>query len=615
MGISGLTTFIEKEFRGWERREISGKLVIDAYSLCFTLHIGNRIDWTQGGQYAKFRNVTSHFVKALQKAGVSPVFVFDGIDYTGKKASVIRRRRKDSIRAIHSCLSDSSRHYVPDNILPPLAVEVFLEALRRCQAQFYVVDGEADPEAVALANHYNCPVLAKDSDYFLFNVNAGYIPIASLEWESAPVIGNVYLLSNFAKYFKIPIEMCYALPAILGNDFLKSLISELKDDMVSHLCDEASTLTNAKMVTTYLASYQNFDDLLDHICTLPSGEACANMLSRNFERSKQMYTISGGCDTLSHTTKLCFQNGMKLPDWILGQYREGYFTSSLMEVAMLGKSMMRVVPDDPAQESSLLASRPIRQAIYGILASHLRSTSIIEVIRHQQDLRDESVDALLSVSDTKLPLVDEIGGLGVQRRLDIFCSILGTTATLLQNFDMHWRLAVAVTCYWVRTASPSMQLIKSLLLCLLESNSEHHHQSRRHYRSELDLSVLHKCAQWQCIYLDAMKLNNLLLNPLVFVSPALLFDGQLIMCYVHKKDIDSIARKVTRQSLYSVLLEEMKKCHAQHQSHKQPSSRSTSELKKKPSSSKSASISTNRFALLAVEDPNSDTSSEEVSDD
>jgi len=112
-----------------------------------------------------------------------------------------------------------------------------------------------------------------------------------------------------------------------------------------------------------------------------------------------------------------------------------------------------------------------------------------------------------------------------------------------------------------------------------------------------------------------MKLNNLLLNPLVFVSPALLFDGQLIMYYVHKKDIDSIARKVTRQSLYSVLLEEMKKCHTQHQYHKQPSSRSTSELKKKPSSSKSACISTNRFALLAVEDPNSDTSSEEVSDD
>jgi len=197
-----------------------------------------------------------------------------------------------------------------------------------------------------------------------------------------------------------------------------------------------------------------------------------------------------------------------VPDWILGQYREGYFTSGLMEVAVLGKSMMQVVPDDPAQESSLLASRPIRQAIYGILASHLKSTSITEVIRHQQDLRDESVDALLSVGDTKLPLVDEIGGLGVQRRLDIFCSILGTTATLLQNFDMHWRLAVAVTCYWVRIASPSMQLIKSLILCLLESNSEHHHQSRRSYRSELDLSVLHKCAQWQCIYLDAMKLNN-----------------------------------------------------------------------------------------------------------
>ena len=610
MGVSGLTTFVEEEFGGWERRKISGKLVIDAYSLCFTLYISNHIDWTQGGQYGKFRDVTDHFVTTLQKAGVSPVFVFDGIDYTGEKTSVIRRRRRDSIRAIHKCLSDQSRHYIPEkNILPPLAVEVFQEALRRCGAKFYVVDGEADPEVVALANLYDCPVLSNDSDYYLFNVNAGYIPIARLEWKSSPVTGDVYLLSNFAKHFKIPIDLCYALPAILGNDFLKSLISELKDDMISHLRGKA---TNAKMVATYLASYQTFDKLLDHVRTLPSGEACGDMLFINFERSKEMYTIRDGTvteDTLSRTTRLCFQNGTTLPEWILGQYREGYFTSSLMEVAMLGKSMMRVVPDDPAQETSLLASRPIRQAIYGVLASRLRSSCIAEVIRHQQDLRDEPVDALLSVGDAKLPPIDEIGSLDVQKRLQVFCSVLETTATTLQTFDAHWRLVAAATCYWIKIASPSLQLIKSLILCFLESSSEHHHRDRRHHRSDLVLSVLHKCTQWQCIYLDAMKLNNLLLNPLVFVSPASLFDGQLIMHYVGIRDIDSIARKMSRQSLYFDLLEEMRRCHAQHQPCKKPSSRSTSEHKKRPgnpSSSKSVHVSTNRFALLSIDDADSD---------
>ena len=67
--------------------------------------------------------------------------------------------------------------------------------------------------------------------------------------------------------------------------------------------------------------------------------------------------------------------------------------------------------------------------------------------------------------------------------------------------------------------------------------------------------TLHVFSMWQCVYFDAMKLNNLLMNPLLFTSPALLFDGRLAMHYASLTlpDLDNTARRVLT-SLQSLAL-------------------------------------------------------------
>ena len=618
MGVPGLTTFIQERFRGWERRELTGKLVIDAYSLCFYLHIAGGIPWIYGGQYARLRDETRRFVDTLKEAGVVPVFVFDGIDYEGKKASVLRRRRKDSIATIHKSLYENHRA-VAQNVLPLFAFEVYREALRQCQVEFYVVDGEADPEAVALANRYSCPVLSNDSDYYLFNVEAGYVPLSSFEWESGgPVVGQVYLLSSFAQCLGVPAELCYALPVFLGNDFIKSPLlddQDIKADikrLVLH-----SFTSRAETVVAYLSKFSSFDDLHDRLASLPSnGAHLAHRLSKKFEHSKEMYTIGQSeAEDLFQNTILKFQDRAEFPEWIIRQYREGYFTSNLMEVAVLGKTILRVLPDDPKEDTSMTASRPIRQAIYGILklTPLAASTSITETVRHQLGLRDDLVDALPAIGGFKLPSIAEVETLAPQMRLDIFCTVLEVDATLLQQFEKRWWLVVAVTCYWVKVASPPLNITKALILCLFDEERSH-----KLYRCDTNLSVLHKCAQWQCICLDAMKLNNLLMNPLLFLSPADLFDGNFIVCYAKRKDIDSIASKVLgrRNALYSALLAVV--CPDRHSvAGRSGKAKSTRPAKTAPSSTKPVPpLSANRFAALAIGgDSDSDGSSSSAESD
>ena len=64
-----------------------------------------------------------------------------------------------------------------------------------------MADGDADETIAKLANYYSCPVLAADSDYFIFNLQAGYIPIDTLDLDSKPMMATLYFINAFADQF------------------------------------------------------------------------------------------------------------------------------------------------------------------------------------------------------------------------------------------------------------------------------------------------------------------------------------------------------------------------------------------------------------------------------
>ena len=127
-------------------------------------------------------------------------------------------------------------------------------------------------------------------------------------------------------------------------------------------------------------------------------------------------------------------------------------------------------------------------------------------------------------------------------------------------------LVVAASCFWVRMAKPSIRQIQALVLNFVKCSAENYSpcplgysQTKQNLSAEW-MESFHCYAQWQCVYKDSMRLNSILMRPLDNVSPAFLFDGQLVMRYAMlqrniKKEVVEPRDKKLYECLLSILLQ------------------------------------------------------------
>ncbi len=86
--------------------------------------------------------------------------------------------------------------------------------------------GDADSLIASLSNHFGAPVISSDSDFFIFDLTAGYVPFDSFEWKTATSQGirsRLYRVDNLLKFFPQLERDCLPLFAcVCGNDFVRS---------------------------------------------------------------------------------------------------------------------------------------------------------------------------------------------------------------------------------------------------------------------------------------------------------------------------------------------------------------------------------------------------------
>ena len=566
MGIRGLTTFIENYFTDkWLQYDPKGHLVIDGYSICYTLHSG--IDWIQGGQYWEYRQEVLAFFHALQASGILPVVVFDGIDYKQLKKEVIWKKRSESVKIIRSQLTPGDNTADGWSVIPLQIMQVFREVLEEQNIPLYFADGEADPDTVAMAAHYKCPIISNDSDYFMFNADHGYIPLSHFQWQEEPIVADMYTLKQFQNSYKLnDTRLARLIPAILGNDFIPRLfISPFKQYVlwsVRDTVDQSKSYTHIESLVRYIAKFQNVSEVLEDISTAicPS---FAKRVSMGLESAESIYNVTHVLneDIFMNNTALVTNNGSKLPEWVLRQFRHGYFVPSLMETLVLGESFLRIPTDNPRKPSTQLVSRHIRRSIYSILLPLMKNDCVTEVVRFEADLHNEDVPVSPS---TTFPSFLSMQKVSLQDRVAILCQVIDINPSVLDMFDRKWKLIVCAGCYWARECHPNIHLVKALVLCLLSCSRDKDPSFllpsqpavKEKRTSEKWLDALHSFSSFQYIYLDLSKLNNILVNPLLFVSPAFVFDGILIQFYACKKNIDGIAEKNLKEllRLYTDLL-------------------------------------------------------------
>ena len=89
-----------------------------------------------------------------------------------------------------------------------------------------VLYSEADNEIASLASAWNCPVLSNDSDFFIFDIKGGYIPLSSFNWKSNRLTANVFYREKLASHFRIRAELVPLFASLAGNDYVSSDVLE-----------------------------------------------------------------------------------------------------------------------------------------------------------------------------------------------------------------------------------------------------------------------------------------------------------------------------------------------------------------------------------------------------
>ena len=531
----------------------SKHVVIDGNNVCKRLyHLRLKHTWHYGGEYSKFRVTAMDFFQtSVHQYYRKPIVVFDGIDSDHDlKKQTKHRRREDGLKAMRDVQADVA----DKNSVPPLHVkDVFMAVLRELDIEFHVSDSdrEADGVIAALANHYKCPVLSSDSDFFIFELEHGFIHFDRF------IQGHkcYYHVKDFRDQFNLPkYELCLLIPLIYGNDFVTPSI-KIEQYM---RCKKVESYEHfLKMIAEYGSCAKYIDSSPRAI---PAG-CTPKSLNDQLEIVKGLYSILDPAPYLPGglITNPAYD---KLPNWVLRSMKKGEFTPDLISICKKPVYFLPQVVEVIREDAAWKASREIRQFLYGFLGIS-PAEKIVEIGRIDEHpmLSDDSV----SPKNQNPPVsIQKIEGMEIGERYETVLAALECEQMpdidMFFELDEKWKLPIAATFYWYRkieNVRDREDLVKGLLLCFLACCNEQWIQ----YVDSIPWSAhcLHMFAMWQCVYYDTMSLNHFARKPFEATSPAFLFSGKAVTYFVwiaqQDPSLDSILRHhPDGQKLFNTLL-------------------------------------------------------------
>uniref|UniRef100_A0A3Q4BW57 Asteroid domain-containing protein n=1 Tax=Mola mola TaxID=94237 RepID=A0A3Q4BW57_MOLML len=531
MGVQGLTTYVEGNRRFLQDVKFrDSRLVIDGCSLYFRLYFNHCLDQQHGGDYDAFSCLLSQFFAALAACNIQPYVVLDGgIDPSNKKLPTLRQRLLSKIKE-----ADSLSHGRNGWVLPILTRDVFIQVLTQRGIPLVQCPFEADREIACLAHQWSCPVLTNDSDFYIFDLPGGYLPLHFFQWTNLNgkashhyISARCYTTNGLCRWFGGLNKMLLPLCAVLtGNDYgapkgAETLLSLLDLNVSARGGGRGKgNASRIERLLIWLSSFSSPVEALEEVSRLMGdGLKAGSRLSSQLWVGMQEYHI-----TPQSTLARWFSGGKAAPrGWISGlpECLSLAAAQGLLAPLVVDTVVMRRVLLIPQVENSKLASshwsaRALRQAVYGILLlrGHDAQTQVHESIKQ---------GARVEAHPPRYPL----------SRLGILLEVLGIKEAALTPVPRHLNLAVAVTGFWLQeaTPTPSQPQLQALVLGMvygeLSRNSQPGNQQAGEKRG-LDVGMAHSLSQWQACLWTALCLNQLLLLPMP--EPHLSCENILYIC-------------------------------------------------------------------------------------
>ncbi|KAK6327178.1 hypothetical protein J4Q44_G00028230 [Coregonus suidteri] len=531
MGIQGLTSFIDDNGTFLKDDHFrNSKLVIDGSNLYHSLYFNSCLDQKHGGDYDAFEDQVCEFFKVLRDCDIDPYVIIDGgSDHTDNKFKTLHQRAQSKINTA----DDLSMGLQGGSIVPTLVKQVFKQVLSSLNVSFAQCICEADQEIVSLAQRWTCPVLSNDSDFYIFDIQAGYLPMSHFQWQKASVQRGSsqrsipckrYTTTSFCSQVNINRQLLPVFAVIAGNDYVN-----LRNMGVSIRWEDYSSMKpNRKPKFVF------FDRLLDWLTRFQGQQEALDSVPRLIGHGNNRHKMAAALQALSlgiveyqlppDYLERFFNDDVApdpdhlpeplrvLPDWTLLPLTKGRLPTRMVDVLQLRKVIQGVQVEDLHLPSGNTTSRPIRQVLYGLLLGERREVE--EYDREGKNLTSSKVKAILPSAAQHLQLAT-LDQAPQSVRLEVFLETLDRP--LLQALLLG--LVYGELCRQRKSQKgfieegPVLERLRGLI--------------QRGARG-LDLGVAHAYSQWQCCMRDGLDLNQLLCLPLPEPQCAWLYRGTLV---------------------------------------------------------------------------------------
>lgn len=529
MGIHGLTTFIQENpdlLQDFQLHDT--KVVIDGNNLYHQLFYHYHVNHHYNGDYDQFALKTKQFFHLFKSCNISPIIVFDGgYDTDDRKLQTTLERARTRLH-----LAGFISHGDRGKVLPILAYETFRHVLIELDIPHVTCDFEADSEIVVLANDLNCPVISMDSDFYIFEVQGGYIPFDSInhsvhrlkkdevsdsETKSSekyiPV--QIYFTQNLVK--KFPDLKDSVLPLIatmLGNDFisvkkLAEFYSKLKVPKAIK-SDFFVPKAHTKMIglLNWLEQTGSIEQAVEKVLNSVQMEkrkslkvlmekSIAAFSGTKVYSSFNIFKFISGIDSTSNFNNdfpaLMDYEGVELPYSFCVAHRKGFIPVFMLNAILLHRIILLSQVEEMKTGSAYDSALKLRRIIYGILlkgrtamdespnVNPSRKTHVEEYDREIKNIKKSFILPLTVLPGYgNLPSLHEISSnFSIEDKTSLLSAAVECDSLSESPLPPELKVVGGSVLYWVKNASPpiSKNSLKTLLVGILILNIKRFLQS------------------------------------------------------------------------------------------------------------------------------------------
>ena len=399
---------------------------------------------------------------------------------------------------------------------------------------------EADAEVASLANAWNCPVLSNDSDFFIFDIKAGYIPLSSFDWKSSRLLAKIFHRRKLASHLRIHPELLPMFASLVGNDYVSS---DALEPFTRALSRSQYSMDRSNRKEARFARIANMLSTVPDTIVLQMVSSYGGVqLRQAVENSLQEYSITES-NLLRYfqngviSSSLRTQKGCKIDEWVLRKFREGLFSTNCMSGFTSGKVLLRFQVENCREKSANFCSQKLRRFVYGILndAEAYNRRGNVGMVEEWDRESLTVKPSNISPYQEGVVRVSLIPFLDAENRLIVLLNALDSITPSIRLLPEKFKLIAASLRFLKSNAQPPLKKNHiSAILCScikLEDGSWKQFMESTNRRMSLshpfDQQAAQSFAQWQCVLRDAVHLNFVLLEPVETPCIHKTFNGRL----------------------------------------------------------------------------------------